>query len=92
VALIHNDYKFDNVMLDPNCRARLGNGDCRRPVDEILEPPRGYSISADANEQFLSMSSIRVSWWRVLRVRNLSEVTSRQAVDGYEFLDKASNI
>ncbi len=37
-TLIHNDYKYDNLVLDrkqfvDSCRARLGNGDDWRPVD-----------------------------------------------------------
>ena len=37
-ALIHNDFKFDNVIFDPaldadHRRARLGDGDDRRPAD-----------------------------------------------------------
>jgi aminoglycoside phosphotransferase (APT) family kinase protein len=59
-ALIHNDYKFDNVMLDPNDLTRITAvldwemvtiGDPLMDLDTTL----GYWMSADAPDQLLDM-------------------------------------
>lgn len=59
-SLIHNDYKFDNVMLDPNDLTRITAvldwemvtiGDPLMDLGTTL----GYWMSADAGEEMLSM-------------------------------------
>lgn len=73
-ALIHNDYKFDNVMLDPNDLTRITAvldwemvtiGDPLMDLGTTL----GYWMSPDAGEEMLSMP---------FNPRILMEHTSRQ--------------
>jgi aminoglycoside phosphotransferase (APT) family kinase protein len=59
-ALIHNDYKFDNIMLDPNdptCITAVLDWEMVTVGDPLMDlgTTLGYWMSADAGDELLNM-------------------------------------
>ena len=59
-CVIHNDYRFDNVVLDPANPFKVigvitGNGDAGRPPDGFLGNTLAYWVEADDEAPFKAM-------------------------------------